>query len=87
MSNADWAAFTPIVSDEDPALRSEFSPEARPRADVPAAYAKRKKPSFSFAAKRASERALASRDAKADAPADTAKPDAPVKKAALDADR
>lgn len=74
MSGAQWKAYNPQVSYMDPALET----------DVPPARAERAKPNFSFAAKRASNKALAARAMEAEKV--DAKDKAPVKKADLKKD-
>lgn len=55
MAGAEWQTYTPLPSAEDAGARNASSEAATLRPE-------RRKPNFSFAAKRASERALAARE-------------------------
>jgi hypothetical protein len=86
MSGAKWKAYNPRVSYMDPALEANGDLDIA----VPAARPERGKPQFSFVAKRASEKAMATRattkSAEKSEPRD--KPaEASMSKASLETDR
>lgn len=77
LSGADWQSFSPRVSTMDPALADATR--------IPPARAKKVKPTFSFAAKKASMKAMSAK--KEASKASDAPAKATVKKASLETDR